>query len=35
MEHIDFLEVILQVLTLVGPEDAQREADKGPQVNHP
>jgi hypothetical protein len=34
MEHIDFLEVVVQVLALVGPENTQGKADQGPQVDH-
>ena len=35
VKHVDFLKVVQQVLSLIGSEDAKREADKGPHVNHP
>ena len=33
MEHIHILEVVTQVFALVGSEDAQGEAEQGPQVH--
>jgi hypothetical protein len=33
MENVDFPEVVTQVDTLVGTEDAEREAQQGPQVD--
>jgi hypothetical protein len=35
MEYIDLFEVVIQVLALVGPQDTQRKADQGPQVDDP
>jgi hypothetical protein len=34
VENVDFLEIIPQVFAFVGSQDAQGEADQGPQVNH-
>ena len=34
MEHVDLLEVVVQVLALVGPQNAQGKADQRPQVDH-
>jgi hypothetical protein len=34
MENIDFLEIVAQVFTFIGTEDAQGKADQGPEVHH-
>jgi hypothetical protein len=34
MENIDLFEVVVKILALVGPENAQGKADQGPQVDH-
>ena len=34
MEDVDLFEVVSQVLSFVGAQNTQREADQGPQMNH-
>jgi hypothetical protein len=33
MKHVDFLKVVIQVFSLIGSEDTQREAYQGPEMN--
>ena len=34
MKHIDFLEVVAQILPLVGPENPQRQRQQSPKMHH-